>query len=246
MPTKLDIALVYLRIFLDGFLIFIAVRRFISLSNDPRIIGAVIFFAILFFMNSFSKFFGLPATFWLSGKFIEYFLIIIIILFHPEIRRLILGIKLDIFRDDISKEVIEQLYEAVKGLSEKKEGALIVIERSVDTRTFVQGGKVLDAQISPEIILAIFNKQSQTHDGAMIIKGNKIHMISAILPISKTDDTTFGMRHKAGIGITEETDAVSIIVSDSGKISLANSGKILHDITPEVMRNKLYEILKPK
>lgn len=246
MPSTLDIALAYFRIFLDALLIFIIVRRFISLSNDPRIIGAIIFFIALFAMNSFSNFFGLPATFWLSGKFIEYFLIILIVLFQPELRRLILGIKLDIFRDDISKEIIENISEAVKTLSERKEGALIVIERSVDTRTFTQGGKVIDAQVSPELILAIFNKQSQTHDGAIIIKGNKIHMISAILPISKSESTNFGMRHKAGIGITEETDAISIIVSDSGKISVANAGKILYDITPETMKTKLYELLKPK
>ncbi|MCX7734225.1 MAG: diadenylate cyclase [bacterium] len=246
MPKAGEILLAYLRLFFDAFVIFIVIRRFISLSNDPRIIGAIIFFAALFGMNSLSKFFGLPATFWLSGKFIEYFLIILIILFQPEIRRMILGWRLDIFREDVNERILEEILESTRTLSARKEGGIIVIERSVDTRTFIQDGKVVDADVSAELISAIFNKYSQTHDGAIIIKGSKIHMISAILPISTKETPGFGMRHRAGLGITEETDAVSVIISDNGKISLAYSGQMIHDIDVEALRKKLYEIFKVK
>lgn len=244
MVSTLDILFAFVKIIIDGAIIFFFIRRLIFFSYDPRIVGAIIFFSALFGANFISRAIGLPATLWISEKFIEYFLIIIVILFQPEIRRVILGLRLNILREDISRKVIEEVVRAVKMLSSDKMGAIIVIEGSVDTGTFVQGGSVINANISAELIYAIFNKTSPTHDGAVIIRGEKIHMVSAILPISRREIPHVGMRHRAGVGITEETDAISIIVSESGKISLAQNGKLFYDISVESLRTKLDEALK--
>lgn len=241
-----DIVIISLRLILDGLIIYIFVHRLISLSYDPRIIGATMIFAALFATNFFSRLLGFPTTLWISGKFIEHFLIVLIILFQPEIRKIILGIRPPFVSKDIDIKIIDEIAEASKVLAERKEGAIIVLERMVDTTTFVQGGKVINADLSTELISTIFNKNSSIHDGAMIVKGDKIHMVSAVLPISRKDIPNVGMRHRAGVGITEETDAISIIISDTGKISLAISGNLLYDITPDLVRAKLYEMLKAK
>lgn len=236
-----DIILIILRILLDALIIFTIAKKLISLSYDPRIIGAMIFFSAVLAMNFISKVLGFAATSWISGKFIEYSIIILIILFQPEIRKIILGMKLDILREKTALDVIESIVEAVSVLSERKDGALIVVEGSVDTTTFTRGGRVIDANISAELIISVFSKSSPIHDGAMIVKGQRIHMVSAVLPISKRDFPIVGMRHRAGVGITEETDAVSVIVSESGKISFACAGNLLYDISLETLREKLLE-----
>jgi diadenylate cyclase len=178
--------------------------------------------------------------------------LVLIVLFQPELRRTILGIRLKIFERGIDEFVLKEVVEACKEIAERKEGALIVLERSVDISSIIHGGLKLDSDVSAKILVAIFNKESPTHDGAVIIRKNKIHIIGATLPVTTREfDLEIGMRHRAGIGITEFSDAISIIVSEkTGRISVAHRGELVKGVPPQrlqmVIENIIGKQRKPK
>jgi diadenylate cyclase len=135
---------------------------------------------------------------------------------------------------------------AVTKLAEKKIGALIVFEREISLRDYLEGAVLLDAKVSEELLISIFNPKSPLHDGAVVISGGKIVAAGVVLPLSTNPDIAkdLGTRHRAGIGITEVSDAVVIIVSEErGEISLAVGGKISRDITPATLRKMLSQLL---
>lgn len=243
-----ELSILILKLSVDIAFLSFLIYRVLSFSYDPRIIGAIIFFSALFILNSTAKLLGLFATSWITEKFAEYSILILIVLFQPELRRTILGIRLKIFEKNIDERVLEEIGRACEYLSKRREGCIIVIERSVDITPLVQGGKVLDSELSAELLVSIFNKGSPTHDGAVIIRKGKIYMIKAILPLSNKDfDIPFGTRHKAGIGITEESDAISIIISEeTGRISVAYRGNILPNIPPSKIKDIVQEFIGAK
>ena len=130
---------------------------------------------------------------------------------------------------------------------DKKIGALIVIERNIKLDNYLlKPGILLDALISKELLETIFYPKTPLHDGAVIIRGNKIYMASAFLPLSSNPElpNSFGTRHRAGIGITEITDAISIIISEErGEISLAHSGRCLKNLSLRALRRSLTHLL---
>ena len=121
------------------------------------------------------------------------------------------------------------MIDCTKSLSQKKIGALIAIEREIGTRSFQDTGTVINAAVSPELIASIFFPRSPLHDGGVIISGTKLKSAGCIFPLSQKDqfNKTLGTRHRAAIGITEETDAVVIVISEqTGAISIAYNGKL--------------------
>ena len=123
----------------------------------------------------------------------------------------------------------------------------MVIEREIGLRTYIESGVPLDAQLSYDLLATLFRPSAPLHDGAVIIQGNRIAAAACFLPLSMNPllSTQMGTRHRAGIGITEETDAISVIVSEeTGSISLAVAGAIERDITVETLRERLSELLR--
>jgi len=240
-----EIFLVFLKLVLDVAILSFIIYKIISLSYDPRIIGAIIFFGGLFTLNIFAKAFSLPATWWLTDKFTEYSILVLIVLFQPELRRTILGIRLKFFERGIDELVLKEVVEACKEISERKEGALIVLERSVDVTSIIHGGLKLDADVSAKLLVAIFSKESPTHDGAVIIRKSKIHMVGTTLPVTTREfGLEIGMRHRAGIGITEFSDAISIIVSEkTGKVSVAHRGELVMGVPPQRLQSVIENII---
>jgi diadenylate cyclase len=240
-----EIFLVFLKLVLDVAILSFIIYKIISLSYDPRIIGAIIFFGGLFTLNIFAKAFSLPATWWLTDKFTEYSILVLIVLFQPELRRTILGIRLKFFERGIDELVLKEVVEACKEISERKEGALIVLERSVDVTSIIHGGLKLDADVSAKLLVAIFNKESPTHDGAVIIRKSKIHMVGTTLPVTTREfGLEIGMRHRAGIGITEFSDAISIIISEkTGSISVAHRGELVMGVPPQRLQSVIENII---
>jgi diadenylate cyclase len=240
-----EILFVFLKLVLDVAILSFIIYKIISLSYDPRIIGAIIFFGGLFTLNIFAKAFSLPATWWLTDKFTEYSILVLIVLFQPELRRTILGIRLKFFERGIDELVLKEVVEACKEISERKEGALIVLERSVDVTSIIHGGLKLDADVSAKLLVAIFNKESPTHDGAVIIRKSKIHMVGTTLPVTTREfGLEIGMRHRAGIGITEFSDAISIIISEkTGRISVAHRGELVMGVPPQRLQSVIENII---
>jgi len=192
-----------------------------------------------------SRMLDLYAMSWILTGITAIWIIAFIIVFQPELRRALVELGQNRLFRFIFKEHV-QLYREIRESSEilakKKIGALIVLEREVNLKSFIDTGTKLDSETSSELLISLFHPKSPLHDGAVIIREGRIAAAGCVLPLSQKDDIDkrYGMRHRAAIGISEETDAITIIVSEERKsISLAIGGKI----TPDIDGETLLEIL---
>ncbi len=194
---------------------------------------------------------NLKAMGWLLRTLTDIWVIAFIILFQPELRRLLVLVGknplISRFIHIDVKESIEEIASAVAQLSRKRHGALIVIIRATGIRGFVETGIELQAQLSTALLVSIFNPKSPLHDGAVVIKGQIIEAAHCTLPLShvtEIGDVVLGMRHRAGLGITEQVDVISIIVSEErGTISIAENGVLVSGLSVQELlielRNRL-------
>ncbi|MCX8092546.1 MAG: diadenylate cyclase CdaA [Candidatus Goldbacteria bacterium] len=200
---------------------------------------------IILFLVVISRILDLYLLSWLLTGLTAIWIIAFVIVFQPELRRALVELGQNRLFKYIFKEHVQlyrEIKEAAEILCKKKTGALIVIEREVNLKSFIETGIKLDSETSSELLISIFNPKSPLHDGAVIIREGRIAAAACILPLSQKEDIDkkYGMRHRAAIGISEETDAITIIVSEERKsISLAISGKI----TPDIDSETLLEIL---
>jgi len=188
-------------------------------------------------------------------SFINYLIIAIIVLFQSELRRFFTGIGSHTFRRPLKlrplKEKLEDISLAVDYMSQKKIGALIAIERDIDLSPYAQHGTILDADLSKDLLVSIFFPKSPLHDGAVLIRGNKILAAGCLLPLAHThtlgENFATRTRHLAALGLAQETDAVVIVVSEqTGEISLASRGKIEKLSKKDSVQEKLAEYLRIK
>ncbi len=194
----------------------------------------------------------------IMGQFIGVGVLALIIVFHPEIRKFLVFIGthynmnkvlgLDLImgtgkKRTINQEQIDILVDACVSMSKSHTGALIVITNTLELNDQVNSGERLNAKISSSLIRTIFFKNSPLHDGAVIIRGNRIAAAGCILPLTQKEiDKSMGLRHRAAIGITENSDAVCIIVSEEkGTISIAKEGEIFRRLTKEKLITLLEE-----
>ena len=194
------------------------------------------------------------------GQFMGVGVIALLILFQQEIRKFLLLIgKTTVFNNDqffrsfpwrralVEKQVsINPIIEAAKTMSASHTGALIVFARDSELKFYTDSGDELDAIISKRLLISIFNKYSPMHDGAVIIVRNRIKAARCILPVSENDElpASFGLRHRAAIGLTEITDAVVLVVSEeTGQMSLVANGKVMHNLSAQELRSKLNQYM---
>ena len=188
----------------------------------------------------------------LSNVVMEWGVILLIIIFQPEIRRALeqlggtnrfsrfFGFDKDIIartKEDIYKVVI-----AVYELAKNKTGALIVIERDIQIKDIIATGIPMDAEVSPQLLVNIFVPKTPLHDGAVVISNNKIAAAACMLPLASDKDIAkeLGTRHRAGIGISKESDSIAIIVSEeTGKVSVAKDGTLIADVREDVLKKIL-------
>lgn len=188
---------------------------------------------------------------WLVGTMLPYSIFALIVIFQVEIRHTLarLGRRLTLSRSGQSNgsESFDDIVLAANLFSQNQTGALMVIEREIGLRTFIESGVAMDAQLSYDLLATIFRPSAPLHDGAVIIQKDRIAAAACFLPLSMNPllSIQMGTRHRAGIGITEETDAISVIVSEeTGAISLAVAGNVERDITPERLRERLNVLLR--
>jgi diadenylate cyclase len=173
-----------------------------------------------------------------------YMAVAVIVLFQSEIRRTLarIGRKRFFGRAFRRRESTEEILLALNKLSNERTGALIVIERDIGLRTFIESGVRLDAHLSRDLLLIIFRKDGALHDGAVIVQKDRISAAACFLPLSMNPalSSKLGTRHRAAIGITEETDCLAIIVSEeNGRISIAAFGEIELDLSPEKVGERI-------
>jgi len=187
---------------------------------------------------------GLEALRSLLSFIVPYLGLAIIVLFQSEIRRTLasLGRKGWLSGGFRSSESIHEIVLAVEQLADQKTGALIVIERDIGLRTFVESGVPLEARISRDLLLSIFQPGLPLHDGAVIIQKDRIAAAACFLPLTTSPalSRTLGTRHRAAIGITEETDCLSIVVSEeTGRISIASAGELTLGISAASLHERI-------
>lgn len=194
---------------------------------------------------------NLKAVSWLLRTVTDIWVIAFIIIFQPEIRRLLSNIALNRFvrmflRFNVT-DTIEDVISASLELSKKRYGALIVISRGTGMKTFTENGITLNAQMSKSLLLSIFNPRSPLHDGAVIVNDQIIEAARCTLPLTANTtygDLQLGTRHRAALGISEQTDAICVIVSEeTGAISITESGELYYRLSTQDLRKELRERL---
>lgn len=236
----LDVAIV--AVFFYQLLLLIRGTRAVQMAVGGGLVTA------LFFL---SRWLELEAVSWVIRNAAGYVVFAVIVLFQADIRRALAHFGRAPFlryfsRVSGAEEAVEELVVAVGNLSSHKIGALIVIERQIGLRNYIEGGIPLDATITYDLLASIFQVTSPLHDGAVIVQGNRIAAAACFLPLSVNQKVsrTLGTRHRAALGLTEENDAVAVVVSEeTGVISLAINGRLERDFTPETLRLRLGALL---
>jgi len=185
------------------------------------------------------------------GYLFDNLFIILVLIFQQEIRRALSQVgQTPIFAAGGGMkegQVVEEIVKSAQSLANKKIGALIVLENQADVLDFVEPGTLVDGNLDREILASIFMPVSPLHDGAVIIRKGRIHMAGCFLPLTLNPNVSksVGTRHRAAVGLTEETDAVCVVISEeNGAVSVAANGKISHNLDGNQLRKAVLEALK--
>jgi diadenylate cyclase len=223
------------------------------LIRGTRAVQALKGLGILIAISSIASFGRLQTLDWLLRKFWTWGAVAFIILFAPELKRALARMGRTAaflggnFPDE--QEHIQSVVEASERLSALRAGALIVMSREADLDEFAESGIYMDSQVSRELLMTIFYPDTELHDGAVIVRNGRIIAASCTLPLSQNRrwEQSLGTRHRAGIGLTEETDAVVVIVSEeTGVISVAMDGEITRYLDPQTLHKVLIDLLVPE
>jgi diadenylate cyclase len=190
---------------------------------------------------------------WLVRTFAGYIVFVLIVLFQGDIRRALAHLgRAPFFRfladEKPVEESIEELVVAAGLLADQKLGALIAIEQQIGLRTYIEGGIPLDAVLTYDLIVSIFQPSSPLHDGAVIVRENRVAAAACFLPLTVNPRLSkeLGSRHRAAIGLTEENDAIAIVVSEeTGKVSVVSEGRIERGLDADALRRRLQTAMQP-
>ena len=231
--------------------------KFIKSARNSRVWQLLKGIVLIIFITILSAIFEFRILNWLLTIFTTYGVIALIVIFQPELRRKLeqlgtnkftkfFGIGLEKNLETKTKEDIYKIVIAAKELSNSKTGGLIVLERDIQLNDIMDTGVKIDADVSPQLIVNLFVPKTPLHDGAIIISKNKIAAAACILPLSDDKKITSGLgtRHRAALGISRETDAIAIVISEeTGKISIAKEGNLIADLKEEALKNILIKNL---
>lgn len=195
-----------------------------------------------------SQLLNLEVIGWLLRSISVFLAIALVVIFQPELRRALTELGSHRFFTTVveEKETIEVITDAVFELSSKGFGALIAIERDLSLKPIVETGVALDAKFSKELALTVFHPKTVLHDGGMVVAGDRIVAAACIFPLTQREDLdrNLGLRHRAGLGLGEESDAVSLIVSEeTGQVSICHRGVIERNLGVEKFRERLNQLL---
>jgi len=235
---------------IDILLVAFIIYEFLALIRGTRAALMLVGVAVLALAFYFSRLGDLVTLNWLISTLLPYAVFALIVVFAAEIRQVLarLGRSLSLSRTQAGEaDAYDDIVLAANLFAQNQTGALIVIEREVGLRTYIESGVPLDAHLSYDLLATVFRPSAPLHDGAVIIQNDRIAAAACFLPLSMNPilSTQMGTRHRAGIGVTEETDAIAVIVSEeTGAISLAVSGTIERDLTVEQLRDRLGQLLR--
>jgi diadenylate cyclase len=189
---------------------------------------------------------------WLVATILPALLVAVPVIFQPELRRALeqlgqTGRYIRLFRRNEGSHLIAAIANACLRLSQRRYGALIVIEQDIGLQEYIDTGIVINAKPSPELLLTIFNKHTELHDGAVIVRGDRLEAAACVLPLStrSLSDRQMGLRHRASLGISEVSDAIIVVVSEeTGQVSIAHNGRIIRRQDPARLETILTAFLQ--
>ncbi len=230
---------------------FIIYRLFVFIKGTRavQVLRGIIIIAIIFFLTQQLRF---DVINWIFMKLFALSVIAFLIVFQPEMRSGLARIGREkVFGNIITEErTIEEVAKSASMLSKKKIGTILAIQREVSLEPYMESGVAIDSNLTSELLNTIFMPNTPLHDGGVIIHGDRIIAAGCLFPLTQNPDVSklLGTRHRAAIGLSEETDAVCIVVSEeTGIISVANAGKLTHDLDRERLINHLRALLyRPK
>lgn len=236
---------------LDLTIVIYLAYKLLKVTKNSRVWQLIKGIVVLVVLTALSGWLRLDILHYILTSVMTYGVIAMIVIFQPELRRALeqlgtnkftkfFGMDKDIITK--TKEDIYKIVIAAEELSKAKIGALIVIERDIKIGDIAENGVEINSEISPQLLVNIFEPKTPLHDGAVIISNNKIKAAACILPLSNDRQISqkLGTRHRAAIGISKETDSIVIVVSEeTGKISIAKDGTLIADVTQEVLKKIL-------
>jgi diadenylate cyclase len=235
---------------IDILLVAIVIYEFLALVRGTRAALILLGISVVALAFYFSRVGELTTLNWLISRILPYAVFALVVIFAPEIRQALarLGRRLTLRGSSgVEGDAYDDIVMAANLFSQNQTGALIVIEREIGLRTYIESGVAIDAQLSYDLLATIFRPSAPLHDGAVIIQQGRISAAACFLPLSMNPvlSNQLGTRHRAGIGITEETDAIAVIVSEeTGSISLAVAGTIERDLTVDQLRERMGKLLR--
>ncbi|MEX1119777.1 MAG: diadenylate cyclase CdaA [Terrimicrobiaceae bacterium] len=232
-------------------ILIIALVLYFAYRNLHRTYGAriLIGLALIFLtLTLVSQLLNLMVIGWLLRSLSVFLAIALVVIFQPELRRALTELGSHPFFGSAfeKKETIEAISETVFELSSKGLGALLAIEREISLRPITETGVALDSEYSKELVLTIFHPKTVLHDGGAIIRNDRIVSAACIFPLTQREDLdrNLGLRHRAALGVTEESDAVAIVVSEeTGQISICHGGTLERNLKPDQFRKLLTSLL---
>jgi diadenylate cyclase len=241
-----------LRVFFDIALIWIIVYYAIKLvRNNARTVQIFKGVVLILLIRGIATALGLVTTAWLAGLFVNFGFLAIIIIFQPEIRNLLekLGktsvfTRISTLTGGERERLVNELVVAAVSLSEAKVGALITIEQASSLQDYIRTGSPMNSMVTSDVLRSLFSTNTPLHDGAVIIQGDRIACASAYFPPTNMElPTRFGARHRAALGISEVSDAITIVVSEeTGRISISENG-VLYAMTKEKLKEYLNRVI---
>lgn len=236
---------------LDIAIVSILIYELLKLIRGTRAVQMAVGIAFVVGLFYVSRGFQLETVNWLIRNIVGYVVFAAIVLLQADIRRALVHLGRGRLFRRLNRKVsdddtIEELVVAATSLSAKRTGAIIVIERSIGLRNYIESGIPLDARLTYDLLVSIFQPTSPLHDGAVIVQRDRAAAAACFLPLTINPrlNRELGSRHRAAIGITEENDAVAIVVSEeTGRISLVEDGDLEYDINAERLRRRLKELI---
>lgn len=231
-------------------LVTIVVYRILLLIRGTRAVQMLTGFGIVligYFVSEKAQFHTLHT---ILDKFFDNLVLILIIVFQEEIRKALTQVGRNPFFTSTNTieevAIVEEICQAAQTLANQRVGALIVLERETGLKNYVEAGTVLDSKVTSDLLVSIFQESSPIHDGAVIIRNARVSSAGCLLPLSRDPAVRkeYGTRHRAALGLTHETDAVVVVVSEErAEISVAHHGTIARELDSDKLRHQLLEIL---
>ncbi len=240
---------------IDIALVSYIVYKALKFIRDTRTIQLLKGIVLVIVVTQVSYFAKLNTMYYILSNFLQMGVIALLIVFQPELRRVLehvgrtTGEKLFVSHNEFGAEALQVLREvskAAQAMSDTRTGALIVIENKDNIDSLISSGVAISAKVSSQLLENIFVPDTPLHDGAAVIRNHRVEVASCVLPLSQNPkiSTSYGTRHRAGIGISEESDAVSVIVSEeTGKISVAYKGDFTTGYNEDTLRKKLIDLI---